>query len=200
MLWYLAENSKFCALQKSGKPLGVSEKEIEQVIGMFLRMGLARMPCSRLYWETKTQYAHVADIMSRKRFLNIIAHLHFVDSLTVPEEQKCDKLWKIKPWLTDFRKNCLKLVSEEHNSIDEQNVPFKGKFSGIKYIKKKLRKCEFKKWCRCEISGQLYDFDVCQRKKEGSNAQQVIGISGDVQLFQRERTTKPLAIFLLACH
>ena len=48
------------------------------------------MPCSRMYWETENLYATVADIMSRNRFLNIIAHLHFVDNLTIPKEKKCD--------------------------------------------------------------------------------------------------------------
>ena len=181
MLSNLAENTNIYAMQKSGKELGVTAKELQQVIGMFFRMGLTKMPCSRMYWEKDTRYEQVADIMSRNRFLEILAHLHFVDNLTATEEQKkSDKLWKIRPWLTKFRENCLKLLPEEFNSIDEQMVPFKGKFSGIKqYMRNKPRKWGFKIWCRCGISGQLYDFDIYQGS--GPEAvEQSIGLSGDV--------------------
>ena len=65
--------------------MGVSEKEVEQVIGKFARMGLVGMPFSRMYWETETRYAPLADVMSKNSFLSNIALLHFVDSLTVPE-------------------------------------------------------------------------------------------------------------------
>ena len=145
-------------------------------------MGLVRMPNSRMYWENDTRYAPVADIMSRNRFLTILSHLHFVNNLSATEDQtQGDKLWKIRPWLTKVRENCLKLVPEEFNSIDEQMVPFKGKISSIKqYLRNKPHKWGFKIWCRCGISGLLYDFDIYQGSSRGEVSAQSIGLSGDV--------------------
>ena len=61
-------------------------------------------------------------------------------------------------------------------------VPFKGKFSRIKqYMQNKPHKSGFTIWCRCGISGLLYDFDVYQEK--GREMQEnSIGLSGDVVL------------------
>ncbi|XP_033823196.1 piggyBac transposable element-derived protein 2-like [Periophthalmus magnuspinnatus] len=180
MLELLASKTNTYAVQKSGRELNTNKKELEQVIGMFLKMGLAPMAGTRMFWETDTRYPQVADIMSRNRFQNIIAHLHFVDNMVVTEEDKTDKLWKIRPWLTMFRNNCLKLVPEEYNSIDEQMVPFKGKYSGVKqYMHSKPHKWGFKIWCRCGISGLLYDFEIYQ----GSGVKEAgvgLGMSGDV--------------------
>ena len=177
MFQILAENTNLYAVQKHGKSLDTNLKELEQIVGMVFRMELVRMPSSRMYWENDTRHAPVADIMSRNRFLNIIAKLHFVDNLSVTEKQQQDKLWKIRPWLNKFRENCLKLVPEEYNSIDEQMVPFKGKFSRIKqYMQNKPHK-----WCRCGISGLLHDFDVYQGKGREIH-ENSIGLSGDVVL------------------
>ena len=145
-------------------------------------MGLVRMPSSRMYWETDTRLAPVADKVSRNRFLNIIAKLHFVENRSVTKKQQQDKLWKIRPWLNKFRENCLKLVPEEYNFIDEQMVPFKEKFSRIKqYMQNKPHKWGFTIWCRCGISGLLYDFDVYQGNGHEMH-ENSIGLSGDVVL------------------
>ena len=182
MIEQLTEQTNIYAFQQTGKSLAVIQKELEQVIGMYFGMGLVRMPNSRMYWENDTRYAPVADIMSRNRFLTILSHLHFVNNLSATEDQtQGDKLWKIRPWLTKFRENCLKLVPEEFNSIDEQMVPFKGKFSSIKqYLCNKPHKWGFKIWCRCGISGLLYDFDIYQGSSRGEVSAQSIDLSGDV--------------------
>ena len=169
MIEQLTEQTNIYAFQQTGKSLAVTQKELEQVIGMYFGMGLVRMPNSRMYWENDTRYAPVAYIMSRNRFLTILSHLHFVNNFSATEDQtQGDKLWKIRPWLTKFRENCLKLVPEEFNSIDEQMVPFKEKFSSIKqYLRNKPHKWGFKIWCRCRISGLLYDFDIYQGSSRG---------------------------------
>ena len=92
MFQILAENTNLFTVQKHGKSLDTNLKELEQIVGMFFRMELVKMPSSRMYWETDTRHAPVADIMSRNRFLNIIAKLHFVDNLSVTEKQQQDKL------------------------------------------------------------------------------------------------------------
>ena len=65
MIEQLTEQTNIYAFQQTGKLLAVTQKELEQVIGMYFGMGLVRMPNSRMYWENDTRYAPVADIMSR---------------------------------------------------------------------------------------------------------------------------------------
>ena len=177
-------NSNVYALQKNGKPLNTNVKEIEQVIGMFLKMGLVNMPNTRMYWETETRYPPVADIMSRNRFMAIISSIHFVDNLCMSEEEKKDKLWKIRPWISMFREKCLELTPEEFNSVDEQMVPFKGKFSRLKqYMRNKPHKWGFKIWSRCGISCFHYDFDIYQGSGgDQSSGDEGFGVSGNVVL------------------
>ena len=71
---------------------------MEQVIGMFLRIGIVRMPGLRVYWDQETRYGPVADIMSRNRFQLLLTVIHFIDNMSVSEDaKKADKMWKIRP-------------------------------------------------------------------------------------------------------
>ncbi|KAJ8342784.1 hypothetical protein SKAU_G00327120 [Synaphobranchus kaupii] len=161
MLHNMVVNSNEYSLQKFGTIADISVKEIEQMMGMYLRMGIVQMPGVRVYRETDTRYSPVADVMPRNRFQSLLSTIHFANNLTVSDEQKKDKLWKIRPWLDAFRENCLQIVPEEHNSVDEMMIPFKGKFSGIRqYMKGKPHPWGFKVWATTGISGIL-----CQNYK-----------------------------------
>lgn len=96
------------------------------------------------------QYTPVSDVMW---FQSLLTLLHFVNNLTVSEMEKKDKLWKLRPWLDSFRKKCLQVVLEEHNSVDEMMIPFKGKSRSIKqYMRGKPHPWGFKLWVRTGIS------------------------------------------------
>ena len=70
--------------------------------------------------------------MPRNRLSPLLGSLHFVNNLDVTDEQKAmDKVWKIRPWPVAFCENCLQIVPEESNSVDEMTIPFKGMYSGI---------------------------------------------------------------------
>ncbi len=47
-------------------------------------------------------------------------------------ENKGNRLFKVEPILSALRENCQKLEQEEYQSIDEQVVPPKTKYSGIR--------------------------------------------------------------------
>ena len=140
MLESLAQNTNEYSIQKSGTNIKTSLKEIEQLIGMYLKI-----------------------------------------DLNVPDDSNKDKLWKTRPWLESFRADCLLIVPEEHNSVDEMMVPFKGKFSSIKqYMHGKPHPWGFKIWARTGISGILRDFDVYQGSIDGRRAKSDLGLSADV--------------------
>ena len=99
MIDSLASNTNDYCHQTKGTSLNTSTKEMEKMLGMFLKMGLVQMPGSRMYWETDTRYPPVADVMPRNRFQALLTSLHLVNNLTVSETEKKDKLWKIRPFL-----------------------------------------------------------------------------------------------------
>ena len=180
MLESLVTHTNEYSVQKSGNSVNTNKKEVEQVIGMFFHMGLVRMSGVRQYWESATAYSPVCSAMSRNRFQLLLTMLHFVNNLLVSSEDKKDKLWKIRPWLARMRENCLKLVPEEHCSIDEMMCQYRGKTSPIRqYIKGKPHPWGFKSWCRAGVSGILYDFEVYQG---GDGKRSELGQGADVVL------------------
>ena len=63
------------SIQKQSTFVNTSLKEIEQVLGMYFKMGLAKMPAIRMYWERSTRYPAAADFMCCNRFqLLLIVH------------------------------------------------------------------------------------------------------------------------------
>ena len=65
--------------------------------------------------------------MSHDRFESLKKFLHFNDNT---KDKKSDgetrnRLFKIRPLFEMLRHNCLSRKPEEHNSIDEQMMPFK---------------------------------------------------------------------------
>ncbi|KAK6165192.1 hypothetical protein SNE40_023576 [Patella caerulea] len=178
MLELCVEQTNIYSVEKSGKSANLSTKELEKVLGMFLRMGLYQMSGNRAYWEEESRFGPVADVMGRNRFSYLLTVLHFVDNNKVTEEKKVDKIWKVRPWVDMFRNKCRSLVPSEKNSIDEQMIPFKGKRCPFKqYIKGKPHPWGLKVWARSSDTGLLFDFDVYQG---GTGKKTDLGMGGDV--------------------
>uniref|UniRef100_A0A3Q1ESY7 PiggyBac transposable element-derived protein domain-containing protein n=1 Tax=Acanthochromis polyacanthus TaxID=80966 RepID=A0A3Q1ESY7_9TELE len=164
-------------VQKSANHNNVNTtvKELEIMIGLYLRMGLCQLTGNRGYWENDTRCPMVDDIMSRNRFQYLLATLHFTDNTDVSDRQAEDKCWKVRPWLDMFRKQCLDITREEQNSIDEQMVSFRGTIR--QYVKGKPHPCGLKIWSRCSSSGILCDFAVYEG---GTGKNSLLGMGGDV--------------------
>ena len=77
----------------------------------------------------------------------------------VQDESKYQS-FKIRPLFERLRKNCVKQIPEEHNSFDEQMVPFKGRYFVRRYMPNKPHKWGFKIFSCNGSSGQVYDFDL----------------------------------------
>ncbi|XP_065584326.1 piggyBac transposable element-derived protein 3-like [Artemia franciscana] len=103
-----------------------------------------------MHWEAATRYPQIADKMGRQRFDKIKRFLHFNDNSKAkkPGEQGFDKLYKIRPVLGHIRSKFLEVTPEEHHSIDEQMIPFKGRSSLRQYLPKKPTK-----WGMLKIKG-----------------------------------------------
>lgn len=76
----------------------------------------------------------IANVMTQKRFLNILRYIHLNDNSVMPQRGSptFDKLYKIRPMINYLNEAFLKHFSpDKHLSCDENMVAFKGR-SGIK--------------------------------------------------------------------
>ena len=150
------ETNRYC-VEKDGRSINTSRQELEKLIGMFYYM-----PSLRSYWESELRYEAVAKVMSRDHFLKLVTELHFVDNNAITDEEKLDKLWKLRPWFEALRQNFSQIPPKEFQSIYKIIIPFKGRFSLKVYMPKKPHKWGFKLWGRSDSDGYIYDFDLCQ--------------------------------------
>lgn len=149
-----------CNISKGA--IGVNINELERYLGILLTMSVVSAPYYRFYWEIKTRYEPIASTMSRDRFDCIKQYLHFNDNTTDKkrDDETRDRLFKVRPLFEMLRQNCISQEPEEHNSIDEQMIPFKGRSFLRRYMPKKPHKWGFKIFSRNGLSGTLYDFDL----------------------------------------
>ena len=129
--------------------------QIEIMIGVYLRMGLVQMPRVLAYKETESRFTPIAETILSNRFEKLTASVHLCDNLRATEEQKQDKLWKVRPWLQALRGRFLSIPAEENHAVDEIMVSFKGKSSIKQYIRGKPNPWGFKLWGFAGSSGIL---------------------------------------------
>ena len=77
----MAEQSNIYAFQSSSPILLKTNADEQEIFtGMHMIMSLVKMPRYRMYWESKTRYDRVADLMGVKRFDKLRNYLHFNDN------------------------------------------------------------------------------------------------------------------------
>ena len=129
-----------------------------------MMMGVFRLPAYSNYWAVKTRVYATADTLSRKRYKDLRGSIHLVDN-SLKDENKYDKLLKVRPLLEMVQANCLKVEPEEVMSIDKQITPAKTRRSGIRqYNPKKPIKWGFKVFVRAGTSGMMHDFFLYSSK------------------------------------
>ena len=102
--------------------------------------------------------------MPRNRFSQILSNLHLNDNSAIPKDNK-DKLYKLRPFITKLNDNFMKLYNvNEHISIDEGMILFKGRSSLKQYNPMKPIKRGYKLWARADNDGYISKFSVYQGK------------------------------------
>lgn len=136
------------SVAKTGKSMNVTDVELKQFFGLNLLMGCISNPRLRMYWQNGIVLNKVIECMSRDRFLALRTNIHFVNTVTIPEEAKTNKLWKVQPVVDAVRTTCAKLRCDfGYYSIDEQMIPFSGRCKLKQYVKNKPRPVGLKKCC-----------------------------------------------------
>ena len=69
--------------------------------------------------EMRIRYEPVAKVVSCDHFLKLVAVLHFVDNNAITDEEKLNKLWKLRPWFKALRQNSSQIPPKEFQSVDE---------------------------------------------------------------------------------
>ena len=140
----IAEETNRYSVHKTGDSIKTDKGEIQKYVGIHLRMGVVQLPSYRMYWSQNIRCPQIADVMPLKRFDKLKRFIHFVDNSKY-EESNHDKLFKIRPVIERVREQCLRVLPEEMHSIDEQIIPAKTTYSGIRqYNRKKPKKWGFK--------------------------------------------------------
>ena len=95
-------------------------------------MGVVVKKSMKDYWSKRaaTKTPFFPKVFSRKRFLQILRALHFVDKSSVPPGPRSDRLWKIRPAF-DFLVNRFSSIfmPGKNLCIDESLLLWKGRLS-----------------------------------------------------------------------
>ncbi|GBM86783.1 PiggyBac transposable element-derived protein 3 [Araneus ventricosus] len=139
-----------------------------------------RLPRVRNYWSSDIDYSVpvVPDTLSRNRYFQILGNLHVNDNEVIPK-QNTDRLYKIRPLMDKLNKNFQSLrMPHQTQSIDESMILFKGRSTLKQYNPKKPIKRGYKLWCRSDMSGYMYEFEVYQGKDDSEFKR--FGLGGSV--------------------
>ena len=155
-----AEQTNIYSFQKLRKTIQVTKEETEQFISIQMYLSILKLPTYHLYWSEEMHYAPVADLMSRDRYKNIRIYLHVADNTMKDNPGNTGKkLYRVAPVIDHVKQNCNKIEPGQYQSIDEQIVPAKTRFSRIRqYNPKKPTKWDFKNFVRSGSSGIMYGF------------------------------------------
>ena len=163
----IVEQTNLYSVQEQGSSVCTTKDEVEVLLGIQMKMGLIKIPKYELYWDSRTRYEPIASAMPLKRYKKLRQFLHVNDNSKKNDPgNKDNRLYKVMPVVEGVRQNCLKIEPEECHSIDEQIIPAKTKYSGIRqYNPKKPTKWGFKNFVRAGKSGLMYDFFIYQGAK-----------------------------------
>lgn len=176
----IVDQTNLYSVQKKLVSVNTNYNEICNFFGILIISGIVNMPSYRMYWAQETRYPVIADVMSRNRFEKLRTYLHFNDNEKMKNrgDPDYDKLFKLRPFINALQENFSNIEPEEHNSIDEIIIPFKGRSSLKQYVKNKPHKWGIKVFARAGMSGIVYEFEIYVGKGTADKAE--LGISGDI--------------------
>ncbi|KAL3244844.1 hypothetical protein MRX96_047095 [Rhipicephalus microplus] len=90
-----------------------------------LMMSCLGYPHMRVYWTRGTRMPANADVLTRDWFFTLRGNFKVVNDLDFTEQdQKNDRLWKVRPILNEVQAACRKLPRPPSVCIDEQIIPY----------------------------------------------------------------------------
>lgn len=147
--------------------------EMKQFVALSLLMVIVRKPEIAHYWSTNPllKGSIFNSVMPRNRFQSILQFLHFADkSQFDPNDPDHDRLYKVRP-VVEYLVNKFRTVyvPEDHISIDEELLLWKGNLAFKQYIPMKWARFGIKLFSLCETSGYLWNCFVYLGKEPNRN-------------------------------
>ena len=148
--------------QSDGSWQDVTRDEIRRLIALLIHFGVVHVRGDvQKNWSAKTLYHGLwaRAILSRDRYFAILSMLHVVDPAT---EDPNNKLRKVEPFITHFKKKCSELYKpRQHVAIDERMVKSRHRSGFRQFIKDKPTKWGIKLWVLADSSnGYTVDFNI----------------------------------------
>jgi len=160
---HIVEHTILYAVQECPEnALKITTTDIERFIGICMYMSINRFSSCRNYWSIRFRVNYVADVMTYNSFAKIKRFLHFSNN----ELSTDDRLVKVRPVVDMLRRRFQLVPFEEHLSIDEQIIPFKGRHGLKQYMPKKPHKWGYKVYVLSGVSGYAYDIEVYSGKDD----------------------------------
>uniref|UniRef100_A0A0K8V999 PiggyBac transposable element-derived protein 3 n=1 Tax=Bactrocera latifrons TaxID=174628 RepID=A0A0K8V999_BACLA len=123
-------------------------------------MGCLGYPAIRMYWSNECKIPAIFNLKSRDKFLQLRLDIHFVDFSVLDSS---NKFWRVQPIIDMIRERCNELATDITNySIDEQMIPFTGRFPARQVIRSKHRPIGLKTLVCATSTGIVVDFEVFQ--------------------------------------
>ena len=166
---HIAEQTNLYSVQKDEKSIATIEDEIQQFVGIHMLMLLVDLPSYMMYyWVTETWYPNFQR-QAYKPVEKLRQYLHMSDNSKINDaENKKSKLYNIQLVIDHLEGNCRSIKPEMENSTDEQIIPARTKYSGIRqYNLKKPVKWDFKIFVHSGSLGIMYDFFITVGKQSG---------------------------------
>lgn len=144
---HITEGSHRTYAQPDGSWKDTTADEIYRLIALLVYFGLVEVGMSvDKYWSTKTLYHGLwaRTILTRQRFLALMALLHVVDPAT---EAAGEKLRKVESFINQFKSRCVTLYQPgKQVAIDERMVKSRHRSGLWEYIKDKPTRWGIKLW------------------------------------------------------
>ena len=155
----------------------IQPQDVGIIMGIIIKMGYVHLPKMENYWsddKALTGHSIFGEVMSRKRFMQIMRSLHFEDN----DNNSGSRLYKIERYLKMFVDQCqLMQIPGEDICIDESLIPFRGRLSFRQYIPNKRHRYGIKLFKLCSAGDYTHNIEVYTGKDDtrtGSVAESVV--------------------------
>lgn len=155
---YVAQSMK--SSKRLDKWIPTNRNEIKRFMGLFLWMGLVKLPSLKSYWSKDPLFAQTfpRKVMSRDRFEILLRMLHFTNNEMI---DTANRLSKIQCIIDALNENFKKYYDPpEMFCIDESLIPFRGRIVFRQYLKQKRRRYGIKIFKLCCDYGYTYSFRI----------------------------------------
>ena len=147
----------------------ITRNEMKKFLALTLLMGIVRKPEVSDYWRTNPllKGSIFNNVMPRNGFQSILQFLHFADNSQYDaNDPDHDRLYKVRP-VVEYLVSKFKsiYIPEEHISIDEELLLWKGKLVFKQYIPLKRARFRIKMFSLCETTDYLWNSFVYLCKK-----------------------------------